>query len=53
MRTPGDESSGSEPAKKQPKGFDALFKSPALAVILGIALITLLKKIYGAFLDLL
>ena len=53
VRTPGDESSGSEPAKKQPKGFDALFKSPALAVILGIALITLLKKIYGAFLDLL
>ena len=52
VRTPGAESD--DPAKKKtaPKGFDSLFKSPALAVVLGIALITLLKKIYGAFLDL-
>jgi len=52
VRTPGDEHA--DPAqKKQPKGFDALLSSPALAVILGIALITLLKKIYSTFLDLL
>ena len=52
VQTPGAESD--DPAKKKtaPKGFDSLFKSPALAVVLGIALITLLKKIYGAFLDL-
>ena len=52
--TPGDESPDPPTTpKKQPKGFDALLSSPALAVILGIALITLLKKIYDAFLDLL
>jgi hypothetical protein len=49
--TPGDESSG-KGQKAQPKGFNSLLSSPALAVILGIALITLLKKIYSAFLDL-
>jgi len=53
--TPGAEPSNLKQNKQggenKPKGFDSLLSSPALAIILGIALITLLKKIYSAFLD--
>jgi len=52
VQTPGAGSDDQAKKKTASKGFDSLLKSPALAIIFGIALITLLKKIYGAFLDL-
>ena len=56
VKTPGDDGTdGTDTGVTPPgpKGFDELWKSPAFAVIMGVALITLLKKIYGAFLNLL